>query len=76
MDSNIFPERPDWLTDWQIKVFRQSLKDCPNPYTDEEIEAMENDDPAFSIMRANARTALDILTEYGIPLTDDDDTTE
>ena len=27
-------------------------------------------------LRANARIALDILTEYGIPLTDEEDTTE
>lgn len=76
MDFNTLQDRPEWLTDWQIKEFRRDLKECPNPYTDEELEALDYDDPAFSISRFNAKTALDILTEYGIPLTDEEDTTE
>lgn len=76
MASNISQERPDWLTEDEIRDLRNEVKKGSKPYTDEEIEAMEYDDPAFSISRANAKIALDILTEYGIPLTDEENTTE
>ena len=68
MDINTSKERPEWLTDEQIEAFRQDLRDCPDPYTDEDMENMLYDDPTFDLMRANARSAKMILTEYGIPL--------
>ena len=76
MDSNTSKSRPAWLTDEEIHKMRRRLRECPNPYTDEDIDALELDDPNFSFARANARTAKRLLTKYGIPLTDDDDTTE
>lgn len=75
MESNTSKPRPWWLTDEEIANLRQELKECPNPYTDEEELALEYDAP-FDVMRSNAHTAKKILTKYGIPLTDDDDTTE
>ncbi len=68
--------RPQWLTDEAIASMRQDLKDCPNPYTDEDMANMENDDPNFSIIRFGAYNAKRLLTKYGIPLTDEEDTTE
>lgn len=67
MDTNTSKERPEWLTDELIEIFRQDLRDCPNPYTDEDMENMLYDDPTFDLIRANARTAKLVLTEYGIP---------
>lgn len=76
MDSGTSKSPPDWITDEKIQKMRQRLKECPNPYTDEEMRELELDDPNFSWIRFNARTAKKILTEYGIPLTDEEDTTE
>lgn len=76
MESNTSKPRPWWLTNESIARLRKSLKDCSNPYTEEDIDALELDDPNFSIMRYNAYTAKRLLTKYGIPLTDEEDTTE
>ena len=75
MDFNTSLKRPDWLTDEEIADLRQELKECPNPYTDEEELALENDAP-FDVARSNAHFAKKLLTKYGIPLTDEDATTE
>lgn len=72
MDSNISNNRPWWLTNEEVAKMRRRLKECPNPYTDEEALALEADDPNFDIIRSNAHTALKILTKYGIPLTEEE----
>lgn len=65
MESNIYPQRPDWLTDEKVEFLRERLKICPVPLSDEEIKHWKYDgfnDP----LKANSRTAFDILSKYGL----------
>lgn len=68
MDSNTSKERPEWLIYEQITAFRLDLMECPDPYTDEEMNDLDCDDPTFNLRSPNAHAAKMILTEYGIPL--------
>ena len=65
MESNIYPERPEWLTDEQIESLRESLRECPNPYTKEDIKNWIYDGD-MDVRRSNAYTAKRILTKYGL----------
>ena len=65
MDLNTRIERPDWLTDEDIKQLREDITKCSNPYTDEELNELPFDEP-LDMNRANARTAIDILTKYNL----------
>lgn len=65
MESNTYPPRPEWLTDKQIEAFRKCLKECPNPYTDEDMKNWQYDGEN-DMLRKNARTAKQILTKYGL----------
>lgn len=63
------------LSESRIKKMRENIRNCPNPYTEEEMNALPFDGVIDSA-RARAYMAIKILTEHGIPLTDEDDTTE
>lgn len=65
MESNTYPPKPEWLTDEQIKAFRECLKECPNPYTDEDIKHWQYDGD-MDARRSNAYTAKRILLKYGL----------
>ncbi len=65
MESNTYPPRPEWLTDEQIEVLRQCLRECPNPYTEEDIKNWIYDGD-MDVRRSNAYTAKRILTKYGL----------
>lgn len=72
MESNTYPKRPEWLTDEQIEKFRKTLRECPNPYTDEDVkhwvyggDVFDFDSP-MDIRRSNAHTAKRILSKYGL----------
>ncbi len=75
MDSDILNNLPEWLTPERIKHFRDCLKKA-EPYTDEEILDRPFDSLDYDTDRDNAYTAKRLLTYYGIPLTDDNNTTE
>lgn len=75
MDSNISNNLPEWLTPERIKHYRDYLKKAI-PYTDQEVLDRPFDSMDYDIDRDNAYTAKRLLTYYGIPLTDDEDTTE
>jgi len=75
MDSNTSKSLPWWLTDQEIKILRRRVKECPNPYTDEEMDAIEYDG-AYDPVRFAAHESKRILLKYGIPLTDEESTTE
>ena len=62
---NINTKLPDWLTDDQIKTFKQYLKSCPEPYTEKEIKELELD-ASFDIKRHEAYLAKKILVKYGL----------
>ncbi len=65
MDSNKLPVKPDWLTEEAVRSLREDLDRCPNPYTDDDIRKIPLDSD-IDIERANAKTARDILTKYGL----------
>ena len=65
MDSNTSPMKPNWLTEEAIRSLREDLDKCPNPYTDDDIKKIPLDGN-IDIERANAKTAKDILTKYGL----------
>ena len=65
MESNTYPPRPEWLTDEQIESFRKTLRECPNPYTEEDIKNWIYDGD-MDVRRSNAYTAKRILTKYGL----------
>ena len=65
MGLNTDIKRPDWLTDDQIKTFKQYLKSCPEPYTEKEIKELELD-ASFDIKRHEAYLAKKILVKYGL----------
>lgn len=65
MELNTYSPRPEWLTDKQIEAFRKCLKECPNPYTDEDIKQLELDGD-YDVKRSMAHTAKTILEEYGL----------
>ena len=50
MESSTYPPRPEWLTDKQIEAFRKCLKECPNPYTDEDMKNWK--DTTFKRLRS------------------------
>ncbi len=73
MESNTYPKRPEWLTDEQVESLRETLRQCPNPYTDEEVKHWEYGGDSFdmhlsndAIKRFMARKAKRILSEYGL----------
>ena len=66
MESNIYPSRPDWLTDELIAEFRNDIAICPSPFTQEEVDELEFDAP-FDFKKHNAYMAIKILKRYGIP---------
>ena len=72
MESNTYPKRPEWLTDEQVESLRKTLRECPNPYTDEEIRHLEYGGDEFDlnistdIKRSMAHTAKTLLTKYGL----------
>ena len=68
MKSNI--ARPKWLTDEAITELRNDIAKCPNPYTKEDVDNIELDG-SFDAIRLNAYEAIDTLTYYGIPFTND-----
>ena len=65
MELNTYPKRPDWLTDEVVKEMKQTLKDCQNPYTQEDIDDLEFDG-AIDFKRLHAYDALEILSKYGL----------
>ncbi len=65
MESNMSSKRPEWLTDELIDSFRETLRQCPNPYTDEDMRHWQYDGEN-DMLRRNARTAKQILTKYGL----------
>ena len=67
MESSII--RPKWLTDEAIKELRSDIAKCPNPYTKEDVDNIELDGN-YDPERLYAYEAIDTLTSYGIPLTD------
>lgn len=64
MTLSTYPPKPDWLTDDKIKEFKQELKECPNPYTEEELSELEYDGDV-DIERHNAYVAREILEHFG-----------
>lgn len=65
MESDTSLKRPEWLTDEQIEKFRKTLRECPNPYTEEDIKHWVYDGN-MDIKRSNAYTAKRILSKYGL----------
>ena len=65
MDSNTLPMKPKWLTEEVISSLREDLDKCPNPYTNDDVRNLSLDG-SIDIERANAKTAKDILTKYGL----------
>ena len=75
MDSDTSKSLPWWLTEQTIINLRRRVRDCSNPYSDEEMDAIEYDG-AYDPIRYDAHEAKRILLKYGIPLTDEESTTE
>ena len=65
MGLNTDIKRPDWLTEEAIADMRHDIEICDNPYTYEDIIALEFDGWCDS-RRYNAYLAIDILSEYGL----------
>ncbi len=63
MKSSTYLKRPDWLTDEMIEKMRKDIKDCSNPYTDEDVKELELDG-VIDFQRLNARHALRVLGKY------------
>lgn len=63
MESNII--KPKWLTDKVVKDMKQALKDCSNPYTEEDIDNLKLDG-SIDFERLHAYDALKILSKYGL----------
>ncbi|MBR0484917.1 MAG: hypothetical protein IJJ69_09105 [Oscillospiraceae bacterium] len=66
MEYNTSSKQPDCLTDKQIETLRQYIKECPNPYTenDPEIRTLDGE---LDTKRFSAYYAIKTLTKYGIP---------
>ena len=65
MELNTYPPKPDWLTEEVIESLKEDLKNCPNPYTDKDIDELLFDGD-LDIQRANAHTAKQVLEKYGL----------
>lgn len=66
MDSNTYPDRPEWLTDEKVEFYRKAIAECPNPYTVKDISELEFDG-LIDFERLRAHQGIKILTKYGIP---------
>lgn len=67
MESDTQNKRPDWLTDSRVAELRQEIKECDNPYTDAEVEAIPLDgDDMIDFDRLNTHHAIKILKKYNL----------
>lgn len=58
-------EKPEWLTDDEVKKMKVYISECSNPYTKEELENISLDGD-IDVLRWRAYEAKRILTEYGL----------
>jgi len=66
METNTVPQRPKWMTDDTLAELREDIRKCSDPYTDDEMKECQFMDEVDEL-RFNAKTAIDILTHFGIP---------
>lgn len=65
MGLDISTQIPEWLSADLIESFRETLRKCPTPLSDEEIAHWKYDGDNDSL-KADARIAFDILSAYGL----------
>ncbi len=65
MALNTTSARPQWLTDELVEDMKKEVIECPNPYTEADVAALELDGD-MDIKRYNAYVSKSTLTEYGL----------
>ena len=65
MDLNTSSNLPEWLDDESIKMYKEDLEACSNPYREEEAVNLPFDG-SYDVKRFRAYRAKKVLTEYGL----------